>query len=169
MEGMFNMSTYIAKRGKRVGKLMMGAIYIHKSAISTLSIDEKTLYNNKLQYIGDFSFDIVKINLKESSVSFIQSPDWDVNPEPSVGDSIIVKSNNSIKITKGSNLIYHHKWMFVSDNYTGFDVAESKQRSELWMNHPKILTLKSDKYEKFNSKIGRREYWNNMVCSVIDN
>lgn len=31
MEGVFDMSTYIAKRGKRVGKLMMGAIYIQIS------------------------------------------------------------------------------------------------------------------------------------------
>lgn len=162
------MSNYIAKRGKRIGKPMMGAIYIHKSAINTLSLEEEKLYLEKLPYISDFEFDIIKINLKESTVSFIQSPDWDTNPEPSVGDSIAVKADNSTKTTKGSNLIYHHKWMFVSDEYTGFNVAESKKRSELWMNHSKILELKADKNEKFNSKIGRREYWNNTVCSIID-
>ena len=161
------MCLYKATRGKRVGKSMMGSIYIHKSAINTLNKDELSLFNEKVFFIDDFEYDIVKISLKTNEVSFIRSTDWDTNDEPSVGDSICVKSDNTIKKTKGSNLIYHHKWMFVEDSYNGFDVEASKKRSEVWMNHPIVLKLKADKDEKFNSKIGRREYWNEKVCSIF--
>lgn len=162
------MKRYVAKRGKRIGKPMMGCIYIHKSAIDTLNPIELELYTEKLSYLPKFDYTIIKIDVKKSTVSFINSFDWDSNNEPSVGDSYIVKEDNSTKFTKGSNLIYHHKWMFVKDDYTGFDVSESKKRSELWMNHPYIIKLKNDKTEKFNSRIGRRDYWINKVCSLID-
>ena len=29
--------------------------------------------------------------------------------------------------------IYHHKWLFVADDYDGFDVEESKARSGAWL------------------------------------
>lgn len=161
------MSIYVAKRNKRIGKMMMGSLYIHKSALNTLTVQEYELYLEKLKYISNFTFEILKISLKNSEVSFIQSFDWDTANEPSVGDSICVKADNSIKRTKGSNLIYHHKWMFVDDSYTGFNVSASKKRSELWMNHEKILALKNDANEKFNSKIGRRNYWNEKVCTIV--
>ena len=161
------MLKYAAKRGERIGKIIVNSLYIHKSALDTLTEKELKLYTSKLKYIGDFNFDIVKISLKKDEVSFIQSLDWDTENEPSVGDSICVKSDNRIRKTKGSNLIYHHKWMFVKDSYEGFDVQKSKNRSELWMNNSTVLALKSDKNEKFNSKIGRRDYWNEKVCSII--
>lgn len=161
------MKKYVSKRGKRIGKTMMGALYIHKSALFSLTEEELCLYESKLKYIGSFDFTIIKISLKENEVSFIYSPDWDIENEPSVGDSICVKKDNSIKKIKGSNLIYHHKWLFVADDYNGFDVEKSKERSELWMNNEKILAFKADKDEKFNSKIGRRNYWDSKVCSII--
>lgn len=162
------MSKYVAKRGKRIGKPMMGCIYIHKSALDSLTEDELMLYNEKLSYLPEFEYHIIKIDMKNSTVSFISSFDWDTAYEPSVGDSYSIKADNSIKFTKGSNLIYHHKWMFVKDDYMGFSVNDSKKRSELWMNHPCVINLKLDKTEKFNSKIGRRDYWDKKVCSIID-
>lgn len=161
------MKKYIAKRGNRVGKKMIDCLYIHKSAIDTLTKEEFNLYKEKLKYIDNFEFDIIKISLKKEEVSFIQSIDWDILNEPSVGDSICVKKDGSIKKTKGSNLIYHHKWMFVKDDYTGFSVEDSKKRSETWMNHEIILKFKLDPNEKFNSKIGRRNYWDEKVCSIL--
>lgn len=161
------MDKYVAKRGNTIGKKMLDCLYIHKSAIDTLKEEEFNLYLQKLQYIDDFDFEIVKISLKKEEVSFIKSDDWDTQNEPSVGDSICVKKDNSIRKTKGSNLIYHHKWMFVKDSYTGFSVEESKKRSESWMNNETILKLKLDSNEKFNSKIGRRNYWNEKVCSIV--
>lgn len=161
------MNFYKAKRGKRIGKPMIGTIYVHSSAVDTLTEVEYKLYENALSYIGDFTFDIVRVSVKTGDVSFTQSHDWDTASEPSVGDSILVKSDGSIKHTQGNNLIYHHKWMFVKDDYTGFDVEASKKRSEYWMNSEIVIRLKLDPNEKFNSKIGRRPYWDGKVCSVI--
>jgi len=53
--------------------------------------------------------------------------------------------------------IYHHKWLFVADNYQGFDVAASKQRSELWMKLPDVD----------RSRIGRKSFWETQVVRRI--
>ncbi|XZH78725.1 hypothetical protein ACSW8S_17820 (plasmid) [Clostridium perfringens] len=159
---------YIAKRGKMIGKPMMGALHIHKSAIDTLSDEYLKLYNDKVKFVDEFDYDIIKLDLNKNEVSFTKSRDWDVSTEPEVGDRITIKSDNSVKKIKASSLIYHHKWMFVKDDYKGFDVEESKKRSEYWMNHPHVLNLKADKAEKFNFKIGRINYWKEKVCNIID-
>ena len=33
-----------------------------------------------------------------------------------------------------SNTIYHHKWLFVKDDYTGFDIDESYEWSKEWLS-----------------------------------
>lgn len=163
------MKKFIAKRGKRIGKLVMNCLYIHKSALDTLLDDEKELVYEKIKYLSeDFVFDIIKIDMKNNTVSFTQSLDWDTSDEPEVGARITVKSDNSIIKRKKSTLIYHHKWAFVKDSYTGFDVEQSKKRSEYWENHPSIIALKEDKDEKFFFKIGQKKYWEEKVRSVID-
>ena len=52
---------------------------------------------------------------------FIRSPDFDKNDEPIAGDSILVSRDGSFKFTKQKKdpQIYHHKWLFVKDDYTG--------------------------------------------------
>ncbi len=38
------------------------------------------------------------------------------------------------KVKKGhSNYIWHHKWLWVKDDYTGFDIEESYRWSEKWL------------------------------------
>lgn len=160
---------YIAQRGNRIGKKMRDALHIHKSAIDTLTDEEKKLIEEKIKYIGDFNFEVVKITLSKEEVAFVQSPDWNEADEPLVGDRITVTKDNEIKKSKGRNLIYHHKWMMVKDDYEGFNVEQSKERSEYWMNHPIVLELKNNPNEKFNSKIGRRIYWENNVCNHLKN
>lgn len=160
---------YKAIRKLKAGKIMMNCLYIHKSAIHTLNGQDMKLYLNKLKYVTDFEYDIIKINYKTSVVSFVQSSDWDSSDEPTVGDMITVQADNTIRYNKSRNLIYHHKWMFVEDNYTGFDVEASKRRSEYWMNHPFILILKSNPKEYFNSKIGHKKYWETIICPILEN
>jgi hypothetical protein len=53
--------------------------------------------------------------------------------------------------------IYHHKWLFVSDDYEEFDVEASKSRSERWM----ALT------DVDRSRIGRKSYWDEQVVPRI--
>jgi hypothetical protein len=54
--------------------------------------------------------------------------------------------------------IYHHKWLFVADDYDGFDVEESKARSDAWLALPEV-----DK-----SRIGRACYWHTHVVPRLD-
>ena len=53
--------------------------------------------------------------------------------------------------------IYHHKWLFVTDDYSGFNVEASKERSRLWLG--------LDGVDKKRS--GRKSYWVNNVLPRI--
>ena len=53
--------------------------------------------------------------------------------------------------------IYHHKWLFVRDDYDGFDVAESRTRSE------RIMMLEGVDH----SRIGKRQYWIDNVLPML--
>lgn len=162
----------ISKR--KIGKTVGNNRYIHRSSACKLSKDEYEFIVTRLNYLNTcfnynpLRFDIeyypiIKFNIKENRISFIKSPDWDIASEPIVGDSILINSKFNIKCRKSNNKqIYHHKWMFVSDDYTGFDVENSKRWSDTWENHPHVLKLKTEnKY--FKSKIGSKEYFDKIV------
>ncbi len=57
------------------------------------------------------------------------------------------------RTTPADPYIYHHKWLFVDDDYRGFDVAESKARSVQWIGLGDVD----------RSRIGRKSYWENYV------
>jgi len=104
-------------------------------------------------------FTIIKYDSKTGNISFINSPDWTVSPEPVVGDIYTVTPKGEVKFRKfnqNSPQIYHHKWMFVADDYKGFDVEASKKRSEAW-----------EKLKPNKSKIGYKKYWEAEVVPHI--
>lgn len=107
----------------------------------------------------DFEYDVVKLNLQTNAVSFIRCMDFDSVEEPTVGDSLIVNSDGSVR-SRGQPAdpeIYHHKWLFVADDYAGFDVGESKRRSLSWLALDKIDA----------KRIGRKSYWKENVVPRI--
>jgi len=153
------------KVGKRIGKYT----YIHKSALLELSSVEYFFLMKAYEYLDDykdFDYQIAKFSMDEGRVTFIQSQDWDTAREPIVGDRILVDENNQVKFSLSNNKqIYHHKWMFVKDDYDGFDVEESKKWSEKWQNHPYVLRmLEEDK--SFKSRIGYKDFWDDVVIMV---
>lgn len=131
-----------------VGKTMGHTIYAHRDyetdIVPSIILDEAK------KHIGDFKYDIVRYNSLAQDVSFTSSPDWNNSPEPIVGDSILVKATGELRFTrqKQNPQIYHHKWLFVQDDYTGFDVQESINRSIEWCKHPVD-----------SSRIGYKDYW----------
>lgn len=149
-------------KNKGIGKKIGSTTYIHKSAVDKLDAAAQSRIN-EITVPKDFGeYEVIKYDKKTNNVSFIKSPDWNTNPEPIVGDSIMFKDDGSSKITKGrknNQQIYHHKWMMVSEDYKGFDVEESKKRSEQWE--------KSD-IEFDRKKIGNSDYWNETVASKLD-
>lgn len=152
------------RSGDRVGKHIYNDLYIHKSAIDTLTDKQQAVIGTALKNVpesfGDYA--ILKVNMKDDSVTFIKSPDWDTAKEPVVGDSIKVLADGSFNIRKARSVnpqIYHHKWLFVKDNYKGFDVVESKAWSEEWKNSDLDLDL---------SKIGNQTYWEKATAPLAD-
>jgi hypothetical protein len=145
----------LPKRSHRygVGKEIGGAIYLHRSYEQLLG-EEVLAAKSKLPQ--DFHYTIVKYQSGRGAVSFIHSPDFDEAPEPVVGASWIVYPDGTAKhySQAADPFIYHHKWLFVADDYTGFDITESKHRSILWQ----LLVPPVD-----TKRIGRKSYWEALV------
>lgn len=112
-----------------VGKEIGGAIYVHRSVEHVLGhvVDEA-----RERIPEGFDYQVVKFVQKTGMVSFVQSPDFDEADEPTVGEIVTVSPDGAIRrrARSANPEIYHHKWLFVSDDYSGFDVEESKARSK---------------------------------------
>ena len=141
-----------------VGKQVGNTIYLHKSVEDRLP--HNILNNVKDTLPSDFTYDIVKYDEKNGNITFISSPDWDTSEEPLVGDAILIRGDGSKRYMKqkSSPQIYHHKWLFVNDDYSGFNVKDSIERSEKWLKIPNI---------EFN-RIGYKNYWESNVVPQIN-
>lgn len=138
----------------RVGKQMVGCVYIHKSSEHVLPEINKI----KKHIPKNYDYDIVKFNWLKNTFSFIQCPDFALQSEPVVGNSLIVNSDGKSKLITAPQdpWIYHHKWLMVNDSYRGFNVPQSKSRSIKWMS------LKPNR-----SKIGKQSYWNKNILPLL--
>ena len=141
-----------------VGKQVGSTIYLHKSVEDRLPSD--LLEKVKPQLPSNFQYDIVKFDEKNGNLTFISSPDWDSSYEPLVGDAFLIRGDGSTRYMKQkkSPQIYHHKWLFVNDDYNGFNTEESKERSSKWLKLPDI---------EFN-KIGYKNYWDTNVVPHLN-
>src|SRR4051794_6406996 len=117
----------LPRRSRRfgVGKEIGGAVYLHR-AYEYLIGPEVDLAKTYLP--SDFDYSVVKYSLATRLLAFVGSPDFDTHPEPTVGDSWSVTVDGEARLRKQAvdPYIYHHKWLFVADDYAAFDVAESK-------------------------------------------
>ena len=141
--------------GYPIGKVIGGEVYVHKQYES--QFPENELKEAKAKLPTEFEYHVVKYNPKLKSFSFITSPDFDTNPEPSVTGGFTIKPNVEAKPFGNNGWIYHHKWMWVGDDYKGFDVEESKQRSLDWTSLPNV-----DK-----ARIGQRKFWDANVVPLL--
>lgn len=139
-----------------VGKEIGGAVYLHRNYEDTLG---NVLVSAKTKLPDDFDYQIVKYNYRTEAVSFVQCVDFDTAPEPTVGEIVIVDAAGNIRRRQKPRdpEIYHHKWLFVGDDYDGFDVEESKRRSLTWMSLDGVD----------RKKIGRRSHWDKHVAPRI--
>ena len=64
-------------------------------------------------------------------IRFDESADFDIAREPTPGKMIAVDSQGNVAKRK-SNQIFHHKWMWVDDDYKGFDVNKEYSWSKEW-------------------------------------
>lgn len=144
-----------------IGKTMGENLWLHKNYSDLfISKDKLKFFTSLLPF--DFDFDVIRFNLKKNEICFIKCIGFDELDEPILDSSYKITEENdnfilSNEVVHGENpLIFHHKWMFVLDDYQGFDVEKSKLRSILWKG---IL----GKNKEISSKIGRFYFWRNWL------
>lgn len=125
----------VVKRSKYgVGKQMGSQVYLHKDYVG--DVIPKKVWEDALKVLDDtdsgFEYNCVMYDTKTGNVRFDEAPDFDESREPIVGDTITVKPDGTVK--RGhSNYIWHHKWLWVKNDYQGFDVNQSKAWSNKWL------------------------------------
>lgn len=152
------MARQLPHRSRRygVGKEIGGAIYIHRSAEDVLPPD--VIARGRSCLPPDFEYHVVKYNPKSDTVSFVEAPDFDNVPEPSLHRVFTILPNGSSQLRDfGGKIIYHHKWLFVREDYRGFDLHESQCRSRVIFDSPDIDF----------KRIGSKAYWTTHVLPRI--
>lgn len=142
---------------KKIGNVY----YVHKSNIQELldilPSDEYKRRIIRLCKIREKSFtlvpyEVIKYDVKQHKLSLIDSPDWNTANEPTQGDYTYWNfDKGTTAFVHGGNTVYHSKELFVSDDYTGFNIQEAKERTKLWQS------LVSTEEKKL---IGNKKYWN---------
>lgn len=140
-----------------VGKEIGGAVYVHRLYESLLP---EAVLKAKTAIPPTFIYAVVKYVMSDETVSFIQSDNFDLSEEPVVGEAYTVKYDGAVVFRKkaADPWIYHHKWLFVADNYQGFDVEASKARSRQW------LTLDNIDFHR----IGKRSFWEKHIVPRLN-
>ena len=138
------METLKTKKGSRiqrskygVGKLIGGDFYCHKDY--ALDIIPESDYNLAIDILEQNNFvlddfNCVKYSPNKAQITFQEAPDFDDAREPKVGTYVVVNINDGNIKTGYSNAIWHHKWLWVKDDYAGFDVQDSYNWSKQWLS-----------------------------------
>jgi hypothetical protein len=147
----------VRSRRYGVGKEIGYAVYVHRDYEDRLG---QTVEWAKRHLPEHYEYSVVKLNQRNDSVSFIQCPGFDLDHEPAITAIVVVNATGQVqrRTTPADPYIYHHKWLFVPDDYRGFDVAASKARSEQWISLGDVD----------RSRIGRKSYWEDYVVPRLD-
>lgn len=147
---------------RAVGKKMGHDLYVHKNYVAQTPIPVDALKVATSKLPKDYDYTAVKYNKADGSFSFIQSPDFDTADEPTVGVSLKVSAEGNVKRTNPPSdpWIWHNKWMWVGDDYSGFDVEQAKARSKKWKD-----VIGVDK--AVSSRIGKKSYWDNNIVPKL--
>lgn len=134
----------------KVGKAIGGHVYLHKDyATDVMSPDiwemaqeiceeaDPDLFN---------SYNCIRYTFNNGNVRFDECPDFDTAREPHVGRYLEVSPKTGEVVRSGrSNSIFHHKWLWVKDDYKGFNVQESYDWSKLWLSKLKETAKGTDR------------------------
>lgn len=124
------------KRSKYgVGKDMDHRIYLHKDY--ALDVVPPEIWKRSLALLKEqnpsFKYKTIMFFPKQNKLRFDEAPDFDTAREPIPGSMVTVDYvENTVGKPKSSDSIWHHKWLWVKDDYSGFDVQKAKDWSRLW-------------------------------------
>jgi hypothetical protein len=133
-----------------VGKVIGGCVYMHRSYVKDTLPDVYKLVEKQSDV-----YNIVKVNERTGVITVLCAPDFDAQLEPVIRSWKVINGTKPRKQVSGDNPpVYHHKWLFVKDDYKGFDVGYSKKRSEDWMRYKDHMDM---------ALIGRYNYWKKIL------
>ena len=131
-----------------VGKMVGSRLYVHQQyslkAMQRLPEALVEVYwegASRLCFRG-WDYNCLRFDTKANSVMFVRSPDFDTADEPHVGELALVTVKGIVY--GSSRAIYHHKWLWVQDDYQGFNVAEAIERSR---NYCRLLKTPPKGYD----------------------
>ena len=122
-----------------VGKEIGGDLYVHKDYADEVvpeTILKSTQRALESKY-PDFEYNCIKYDPNTFRISFQEVPNFDTEREPVVGDYVIVEyhpSGSEVLKSGHTNHVFHHKWLWCKNDYTGFDVAEAWNWSKKWLS-----------------------------------
>ena len=132
MERKFKVNNTTYCRSKfGVGKAIGGKIYVHKIYAKRL-VDADVYETAKSLLPVGFKYNCIMIDPQNSIIRFDEAPDFNYAREPMVGDFVEINTSTWRIRRSHSDMIWHHKWMWVDDDYKGFDVDEAYRWSQQW-------------------------------------
>lgn len=144
-----NRGSIIRRYKNNVGKDIGGQIYVHK--IYAHEVIPDAILKHGLKYVPkDFNYNSIMWDKNRNIIRFDSVKNFDTEREPVVGDYVAVLPDGSIK-QGNSKYIWHHKWLWVKDDYKGFDVPESVEWSKKWLS--KLNEPASGKLENWNMQL----------------
>lgn len=134
-----------------VGKFIGGKLYVHRQYEDV--IPDINLIKDYIKFspreLLTHPYNVVIYSRIGRRYSFVEVPNFDTVDEPEVGRITTFRLNGNHPVSRSSGSIYHHKWLFVKDDYTGFSVQESFDRSKAW------LALRG----VYHARVGSPRYW----------
>jgi hypothetical protein len=127
-----------------VGKAIGDQLYFHKDYVNDIVPPDVWKKANKLLPKG-FIYNTLVYNPKKGFLRFDEAPNFDYAREPIPGETITVDYvNGTVGKLKSIDSIWHHKWLWVKDDYKGFNVNKSKEWSRLWTSKFKETAVGRD-------------------------
>jgi len=111
---------------------MGSKIYVHKKYARRVIPWELFALATQIAETYPFEFNCVCYDLAGKIVRLDEAPDFDTAREPAVGNYLRISPADGFKLGKSPN-IWHHKWLWVDDDYEGFDVDASYEWSRTWL------------------------------------
>lgn len=136
-----------------VGKLVERKLYFHK--LYAKEFIPESAWKKAIKEINISDYNTIRYNLVNKEIAFMECPNFDIEDEPILGNIAIVYPDRKEVVLKYSNTIYHHKWLWVKDDYQGFDILASWKRSQEYLallNEAPKGTMKS--WQKQLEEIG---------------
>ena len=114
--------TVSAVKAAPVGKLVVGALYAHRSAEEQLSALNRLQLFAARQIVGDPEYDVLKLSADGQKVSFLRYPGFDEDAHPGLQSSLVVylpKADYSFRdFSRSENPpILHRKDALVDETY----------------------------------------------------